>query len=144
MLSNPIEMAAAAIGALLGLSGDTPESQRTQPQYVIRVGLAAPQNLMTGSTAIPGTNLSVFSVTTAPGMKVNQLAMVASYPNPQISYTTTNALSNIGVPVVPTPSANNPLHATAIVPVPLDPARAAQISGIFTRIPNPAKCGARG
>lgn len=52
--------------------------------------------------------------------------------------TTVSALAEIGVPVVPTPSDDNPLHATAVVPVLLDPARTAQISDIFDRQPNPA------
>ena len=139
---GPLVILGAVFGALL--SGDTPQSQRTSPQYVIRGGLASPQNLIAGSTLVPGTNLSGFSVTSALGMSVNQLAMAANYPNNQISYTTTAALGGVGVPVVPSPSTNNPLHATAVVPVPLDPTRAAQISGLFTRIPNPAKCGGGG
>lgn len=124
--------------AALSISGDT------YTQYVIRGGLATPQNLMTGSTPVPGTNLSGFSVTTAPDMSVTQLAAVANYPNAMISYTTTAALQGIGVPVVPTPSAANALHATAVVPVPLDPTKAAQISAAFARIPNPSRCGAGG
>lgn len=124
--------------AALSISGDT------YTQYVIRGGLATPQNLMTGSTPVPGTNLSGFSVTTAPDMSVTQLAAVANYPNAMISYTTTAALEGIGVPVVPTPSAANALHATAVVPVPLDPAKAAQISAAFARIPNPSRCGGGG
>jgi hypothetical protein len=138
----PLVILGTVFGALL--SGDTPQSQRKPPQYVIRGGMASPQNLITGSTLVPGTNLSGFSVTSAPGMSVNQLAMAANYQNGQISYTTTADLGAIGVPVVPTPSDNNALHATAVVPVPLDPTRAAQISGVFTRIANPAKCGGGG
>jgi hypothetical protein len=33
----------------------------------------------------------------------------------------------------------NTLHSTAVVPIPLDPARAAQISSVFQRMPNPAR-----
>lgn len=137
----------AALTLPLLLSGDTPGDQQAQrdreSQYVIRGGVASVQNLITGSTAVPGTNLTGFSVTTAPGMSYNQLAMVARYPNNQISVTTVAALASIGVPVVPTASDTNKLHATAVVPIPLDPIRAAQISAMFTRHPNPA-CGTNG
>jgi hypothetical protein len=75
-------------------------------------------------------------------MTVTELAMVANYPNGQISYTTTAELQGVGVPVIPTPTATNALHATASVQVPLNPAKAAQISAVFQRIPNPAlNCG---
>jgi RHS repeat-associated protein len=143
---GPLVVLGAVIGAVL--NGDTPESQRTQPQYVIRGGLAAPDNLIrfSGPVDAPYANLTGFSVTTAPGMSVQQLAMVARYDNGKISYTTTATLASIGVRVVATPFPDRgmPLHATAVVPVPLDPARAAQISAVFTRIPNPAKCGGGG
>lgn len=124
--------------AALSISGDT------YTQFVIRGGLAAPQNLITGSTRVPGSNLSGFSVTTAPNMSVSELAAVANYPNAMISYTTTANLAGVGVPVVPTPTAANALHATAVVPVPLDPKKAAEISAVFARIPNPSRCGGSG
>ena len=81
-----------------------------------------------------------FSVTTAPGMSVEQLALTANYPNGQIGWTTVSELAKLGVPVLPTPFLPGmPLHGTAVVPIPLDPARAAQISELFNRIPNPAR-----
>ena len=137
----PLAILGAAFGALL--SGDTPQSQRTPPQYVVRGGVAAPANLIQGSSPVdpPYQNLTGFSVTTAPGMSVTQLALSRNYPNKQISYTTVGALQGIGVPVRPTPFPNNPLHGTALVPVPLDPARAAQISALFSQMPNPSNCG---
>jgi hypothetical protein len=64
-------------------------------------------------------------------MSVNQLAMVANHPNNQISYTTTSALAGVGVPVSPTPSDNNALHATSVVEIPLGPEFAATISALF-------------
>ena len=66
--------------------------------------------------------------------------MARRYPNRKISYTTVATLEGIGVPVQPTPNDDNLLHATAVVPIPLDPARAVQISALFTRIDNPAWC----
>jgi hypothetical protein len=73
-------------------------------------------------------------------MTVDELAAAARYENTMISYTTTEALAAVGVPVTPTPSDDNPLHATAVVDIPLSAARAAQISAVFLRKPNPAKC----
>jgi len=128
----------AVVAGALGGSAD--KSERTQPQYVIRGGLASPENLIEGSTEVRGYNFTGFSVTTAKGMTVEELAMARRYPNRKISYTTVATLEGIGVPVQPTPNDDNLLHATAVVPIPLDPARAVQISALFTRIDNPAWC----
>jgi hypothetical protein len=66
--------------------------------------------------------------------------MLANYPNNQVSYTTTADLLDVGVTVVPTPFPNNPTHATATAPSPLNPVLAAQISAAFMQMPNPANC----
>lgn len=135
---------AAAVGGVAGaavgsLSGDT--ASYSDPQYVIRGGLASPDNLIAGSGPVrtPYDGLTGFSVTTGPALTVDQLARVANYPNGQISVTTVQELAKVGVTVTPTPFTNMPLHATAVVPTPLDPARAAAISALFQRIPNPAR-----
>jgi hypothetical protein len=103
--------------------------------------LAAPDNLIGGAKSVvsPYDSLTGFSVSTAPGMSVQDLANIAQYPNNIISYTTVDALAVIGVPVVPTPFPGMPIHGTAVVPIPLDPARAAEISSVFQQIPNPAR-----
>ncbi len=116
------------------------------PQYVIRGGLAKADNLIEYSGPVesyPG--VTGFSVRTAPGMSPTQLALTApTYPNKMISVTTVDALRNVGVPVVPTPNPtrgiSNPLHATAVVSLPLDPERAAAISEVFSQMANPAIC----
>lgn len=126
----------AAIGGILSLSGDTP-----QQQFVVRGGMATPGNLIQGSGPVRGYGgLTGFSVTTARGMSVDQLAFAGRYPNGQISYSTTAALSAAGAPVVATPQPGMPLHGTVSVPVPLDPVTAAKISAAFKQKPNPAKC----
>jgi hypothetical protein len=131
--------AAAVAAATLSLSGDTVQQP---PQYVTRGGTAAPTNLIagTGPVAPPYNNLTGFSVNSAPNMNPTQLAMLANYPNNQVSYTTTADLLDVGVTVVPTPFPNNPTHATATAPSPLNPVLAAQISAAFKQMPNPANC----
>lgn len=140
------ETAAAGALRVLGLaasylllSGDSPKKP---DQYVVRGGRATPQNLMDGSTSFPykGKTMSGFSVSSAPGVSVQDLAAAGNYKNGEISYTTTGKLEKLGVPVTPTPTSNNALHATAGVNVPLDPAKAAAISAAFKRIPNPNRC----
>jgi hypothetical protein len=118
-------------------------------QYVVRGGENTPQNFINGSGRVdpPYSNLTGFSVVTAPGMSVEQLAIARSYPNTSISYSTTDALRSVGVKVVPTPfpERGNPLHATGVVQIPLDPALAAKISAMFRQMPNPSKgkCAAK-
>jgi len=79
-------------------------------------------------------------------LSVAQLAQSPNYgkgyPNTNISYTTTADLLDVDVTVVrtPFPDRGNPFHATAQVPDPLDPAQAGQISAVFKRMANPAKC----
>lgn len=125
-------------GAAASIAGDTVQNQ--QPQYVIRGGVTTPDQLIAGTTPIPGTwFMTGFSVTTAPNMTPTQLAAAAGYPNGQISVTTVAALLDIGVSVASTPSDNNPLHATATAPYPLPFPTAVVISSVFTQQPNPYK-----
>ena len=141
--SSAISAASRALGAIsatLSLSGDT---AKTNEQYVIRGGLAAPENLIRGSVQVkaPYQNLTGFSVTTAPGMTIGQLARAAQYENRMISFTTVEELATIGIVVAPTPFPGMPLHGTVVVPIPLDPALAEQINNTFTRVTNPARLG---
>jgi hypothetical protein len=126
-------------GAILSLSGDTPSSNNEQ--YVIRGGLATPENLQAGSVTVrePYQGLTGFSVTTSPTLTIGQLAATAQYRNGMISFTTVRELAALGVQVAQTPFPGMPLHGTAVVPIPLSIERAAEISSIFKRIPNPAK-----
>jgi RHS repeat-associated protein len=140
------EEAAAAVAAIpsLGLAAllallPGSDTRRASPQYVVRGGVTTAQSLISGSRFNAQYGVSGFSVNTAPGMSVDQIALATPVPNAMISYTTTAQLAGVGVPVVPTPTPNT-LHATAVVPVPLDPARAAVISRVFQQTANPARC----
>jgi|HubBroStandDraft_5_1064220.scaffolds.fasta_scaffold873129_2 hypothetical protein len=75
-------------------------------------------------------------------MSVNQIATVANYPNASITYTTTGELAGLGYQVQPTPTFNNPLHASILLPpgvTSLTNDQAAALSGLFApnRLPNP-------
>jgi hypothetical protein len=72
-----------------------------------------------------------FSVTSAPGLTLDQLAKYAQYPNGTISYTTTNTLAGMGIQVAPTPQPNDPLHSTVVVPYPLPDPQAQAINSAF-------------
>ncbi len=130
---------AMAIISVLSLSGDTP---RPKLQYVVRGGMATPGNLITGTGPVkaPYEKLTGFSVTSAPGMSVDELAAVGNYQNGQISYTTTQALASAGIVVAPTAFPGMPLHSTVVVPHPLSTAQAAVVSALFKQKPNPVKC----
>lgn len=123
----------------LVLTGDTVSRPN---QIVIRGGWATPDNLITGTTIVKGYEpLTGFSVTTAPNMSATELALAANYPHNVVSITTTAALSEIGANVYATPMLpHKPLHGTVGANIPLSPARAAELSAVWQRIPNPAKC----
>jgi hypothetical protein len=74
------------------------------------------------------------SSTSARNMSVDQLAAVARYPNEQISYTVLPEVKALGYRVVPTGNADNPLHASILLPpretVLTDP-KAAALSALF-------------
>jgi hypothetical protein len=107
-------------------------------QYVVRAGLARPDNLIAGTTAhrlIPG--LTGFSVQSAPGVSVGDLARGGQFHNRQISATTQNALRQQGFEVVfPTPG-RGAYHATVRAPDPLLPDTAALLSSLFLQCSNP-------
>jgi hypothetical protein len=113
------------------------------PWYVVRGGLATPQNLIAGSGTVddPYSHLTGFSVQSAPGLTIDQLAAAGRYRNPMISYTTVQDLANIGIGIAltPFPERGYPYHATVLVGVPLGLELATRISQIFVRIPNPAQ-----
>ena len=135
--------ASLATGAVVGLGlallpSQTAADDGSPIQYVVRGGLADPNNLIAGSQS---TNflggISGFSVTTAPGLSVPQLAQAGNYPNGSISWTTTGQLATLGLGVVSTPTSSNPFHGTVIVPIPLSLPLATAISAQFQTILNP-------
>jgi RHS repeat-associated protein len=129
-------VAALAVPALLATTTSTASSSQDETQYVVRGGIATPDLLITRSaehTSVPG--LYGFSVQSAPGVSVNDLARAGAFPNAMISVTTTAELAGLGVAVIPSPGAG--YHATVQVPNPLPPDLAAEISGVFEQQPNP-------
>jgi hypothetical protein len=117
----------SSVGSRAGTAGD---------QYVVRAGIARPQDLE------KGTNFTIngygFSVQTSPGVSVDQLARGGRFPNNQISWTTVDTLEKIpGVSVNwPTPGAGD-YHGTVNLPNPPPPGIFGLISSQFNRIPNP-------
>jgi hypothetical protein len=103
-------------------------------QFVVRAGLARPSPLIVGTTPhrlVPG--LSGFSVQSAPGVPVEELARAGLFPHPWISVTTVTILERHGCELVfPTPR-KGAYHATVGAPCPLPPDIAVLLSGLFIR-----------
>jgi hypothetical protein len=135
--------AAAAVAAAILLGSTTrtakPEDDEFHPQFVIRGGLSAPRTLQDNTKELSQKGLPGqygMSSTSAPNMKVDQLAAVARYPHPKISYTTVPEVGSLGYVVVPTPDPKNPLHATILLPpgqTELTPKQAAALSALFAQ-----------
>ena len=107
-------------------------------QFVVRAGLAEASSLTAGTRPhrdIPG--LSGFSVQSAPGISVNDLARAGGFPHLQISVTTPDTLRRHGFDLVfPTPGAGL-YHATVRVQYPMPADVATQLSALFIQRPNP-------
>lgn len=104
--------------------------------FVVRGGIATPEQLQKGVAehrAVPG--LTGFSVQSAPGKSIEELAAAGQFKNAQISITTVQNLLKVGVAIVPSPGGG--YHNTAVTPLPLSPQQAARISSIFQQMPNP-------
>jgi hypothetical protein len=107
-------------------------------QLVVRAGLARPASLMEGTTPhrlVPG--LSGFSVQSALGVPVEELARAGRFPHLWVSVTTVVILRRHGFDLVfPTPG-KGAYHATVRAPCPLPPDVAVLLSGLFVRRRNP-------
>jgi hypothetical protein len=87
---------------------------------VVRGGQNLPENFVRGSgvTVEQGEALQGVSVNSAPGLTVAELTAANSqtgYPgilNNQVGVTTVGAVRGCGGDVIPTPTRNNPFHAT--------------------------------
>ncbi len=124
-----------ALGAILATAGDSAAASRPNPQPVVRGGFATPESLIRGTTQTPF-GLYGFSVQSAPGRTIDELARAGRFPNGTISVSTVDALRAVGAIVTPSPGVG--YHATVVVPAPLSNAQAALISAAFaTGIPNP-------
>jgi len=131
---GPALAGAAVILAVTTTS--TADRSQDEVQNAVRAGVATPNQLIAGSAEhrdVPG--LFGFSVQSAPGLSVDDLARAGAFPNRKISVTTTAELAGVGVAVVPSPGAG--YHATAQVPNPLSTDLASSISGVFREQDNP-------
>ena len=107
-----------------------------QPQYVVRAGVATPSQLRAGTRRLT-VNGYGFSIQTAPGVSVDELARGGRFPNRQISITTVEQLRGAGVTVnFPTPGAGTH-HGTVVLPSPPPPGIFEAISSLFTQRFNP-------
>ena len=98
----------------------------------MRAGIATPAQLQAGTRF--SVNGFGFSIQTAPGISVDELARGDQFPNRQISITTVQELRGAGVAVnFPTPGAGA-RHSTIIVPRP--PRIFEKIASLFTQRPN--------
>lgn len=125
-------------GVILDLAGNHERDTARvadQPQYVVRAGIVPPAQLRAGARfTVDGFG---FSVQTAAGISVDELARGGRFPNRQISVTTVQELRNAGLVVnFPTPGAGA-YHGTVIVPTPLPPRIFETIAFLFTQRPNP-------
>jgi hypothetical protein len=107
-----------------------------QPQYVVRGGEGKARDFEKG-TAMTQNGFG-FSVQTAPGVIVEELARGGGYPNKQISVTTVDRLQSIpGVIVTTGTQGAGDYHGTVNIPYPARSGVFDSISGVFTPQPNP-------
>jgi len=122
----------------VGPAPSAPEDKEKQSGdvWVVRAGVTTSRQLQDGvaeHSKIPG--LIGFSVQSAPGKTIEELAAAGEFRNKQISVTTVRALKLVGVLVVPSPGKG--YHNTAVTPMPLSDPQAAAISTLFHQRPNP-------
>jgi RHS repeat-associated protein len=124
-----------------------PDWDERPNQNVVRGGVATAEQLIRGTKALDPARYngisSGFSVQSAPGKSVQELAKGGRFRNGQISVTTTRALFAAGlvvqyaVFVVPTASDTTENHCTVTVPSPLPGVLAHALSAAFVPMPNP-------
>ncbi len=118
-----------------------------EPNWVVRGGLATPNQLQAGTgkhlgvAALPG--LFGFSVQYQPGKTVAELAVAGRFRNVQISFATVEELIAAGaaagyaIAIVKSPGAG--YHHTVRVPSPLPADLATALSRVFRQVPHPAR-----
>ena len=107
-------------------------------QYVVRAGMVRASTLIAGTTPHRDMHeLTGFSVQSAPGVSVDELARGGQFLNPKISVTTRARLQWYGFKIVfPTPGKGR-YHATVQALYPLPPDLAEDLSRLFDQYPNP-------
>lgn len=106
--------------------------------WVVRGGIAIPKQLKEGVDEHPRVRgLAGFSVQSAAGKSIEELAAAGEFRHGQISVTTVSELLAVGVPVVKSPG--NGYHNTAKTEDPLTDSHALAISSVFKARPNPAR-----
>lgn len=123
------------------------QSHRTEPNWIVRGGIATPRQLQAGTAkhlGIPDPpGLFGFSIQYQPGRTIAELATAGRFRNAQISVTTSEELMTAGlsagyvVRIVKSPGVG--YHYTVQVPFPLPSDLAAALSAVFTQMPNPAR-----
>lgn len=113
-------------------------SREQEPAWVVRGGVTTRKQLQEGVKEHEGVRgLTGFSVQSAPGKTVEELAAAGRFRNGQISVTTVAALLAVGVPVVKSPGTGH--HNTAKTEAPLASPHADAISAVFKQMANPAQ-----
>jgi hypothetical protein len=131
-----IHWAMAILTAGAGAYAISQTTSSDDVQYVVRGGAGAANSFQNGTAATQ--NGYGFSVQTAPGVSIDELARGGYFPNGQISVSTVEQLEAIpGVTVnFPTPGRGD-YHGTVNVPNPPPPGFFNAISGAFRPQPNP-------
>jgi hypothetical protein len=118
-------------------------SRTKEPNWVIRGGVATPNQLQAGTTPhLQVSGLFGFSVQYQPGKTIKELAAAGKFRNRQISVATDRELVaasvSIGYPMSIVKSPGRGYHHTVQVPFPLPFDLAAALSAVFKQMPNPA------
>ena len=124
-----------------------PQRPEKEPHWVVRGGIATPQQLQAGTVKHRGVpeppGLFGFSVQYQPGKTVTELAIAGKFRHARISVTTDDALIAIGVStgyvvrLIQSPGGG--YHHTVQVPFPLPWELAEALSAVFTPMANPAR-----
>jgi hypothetical protein len=142
MAAVPLSLTGALAAAfLLGSTSRTVrrEDDEFHPQYVVRGGVSAPKTLQEGTDELSAFGMpGVYGIssTSAPNMTVDQLAAIARYRHPWLTYTIVPELNGLGYQVAPTETRKNPLHASILLPpgqTELTNEQAAAMSATFAR-----------
>jgi len=112
------------------------EASLEDDAFVVRGGRCRPQSFLGGVRShpkVPG--VAGFSVQSANGVSVAELAEAGKIPHSSIGVTTVGRVRELGLDVRPTPGRG--LHATVVTGEPLEEEVAERLSAIFEVRKNP-------